>query len=175
MFNRGQNQKNKQELVQDLNYSYGILMMTMSSVESLFNEVMGQKNYYQQKKFGSYDKFNYSYKNINELRSQLSTHLMIMRNSLKEFNKVNGGKFEWDFPPNYSRDQFMNDINIFGNGFKEKGDKDSFDLVNDLYRIVVEKNDSSLTIDKKNFDVQYSKEQQAQFNKNVVKDGMLAG
>lgn len=64
-------------------------MMTLSTLESLEASYSKVQIKWEEKRFGYYDKVNYSDKNFAELKSQLQSHLRLMKASRQCFEEDN--------------------------------------------------------------------------------------
>ena len=80
-FTQTQKQKNsqKQSLLSDQHYSNNMCMMALSTLESADKMCKNQDLSSKSKVYGHYDKFDFSHKNKQELKSQLQTQLYVMR------------------------------------------------------------------------------------------------
>jgi hypothetical protein len=79
--------KQKQNMIVDQNYSNNIMMMIMSTLESLAAAMNSKSVKREDKMYGHYDKVNYDNKNFIELKSQLRVHLNIFKASKDCFEK----------------------------------------------------------------------------------------
>ena len=81
--NRGTNtQTQSQKMIVDQNYANNIVFMGLSTVEEVIKKMGGLTG---EKKFGRYDKVKYDQKNLQELKSQLQVHLMLIKSSKQCF------------------------------------------------------------------------------------------
>jgi hypothetical protein len=84
------NQKQKQKVLQDQEFSNHTLCTALSTVESLYISMLGKHNsHYYKKVFAKYDAVDYQDKTIAELKSQLQCHLDILKTSIMLFEREN--------------------------------------------------------------------------------------
>jgi hypothetical protein len=70
--------------VVEQNYSNNILFLTLSTLESIYWKLQGSDISKEKKKFGNYDKVDYSSKTLPELIKQLGTNLYLLRVSKQQ-------------------------------------------------------------------------------------------
>ena len=95
-------QINKQAQTVDQNYANNILFMALSTLESIEQRLKDGKRapVREQKEFGRYDKHDYSYKELAELKAQLRNNVMLLAYSKRAFEKTYGSG-SYVLPSNY--------------------------------------------------------------------------
>lgn len=124
----------KQSLILDQHYANNILFTTMSTIEQIIKIIHG--NY--QKKFNYYDKYDYNYKNLLELKTQLKLHLTIMKASKKTFNQEHG-QSNFKLPTNFNMEKVIQELDSYKAFFMEKKEQDCLEMVQDLKNILLNK------------------------------------
>lgn len=86
----------------DQNYANNILFMALSTLESIEQRLKDGKHTpaREHKEFGRYDKHDYSYKELAELKAQLRNNVMLLAYSKKAFEKTYGAG-SYVLPSNY--------------------------------------------------------------------------
>lgn len=95
--NQAQNQV--QKMIVDQNYANNIVFMGLSALEQIYQKMEGLSH--TKKKFGGYDKANYDYKSLDELKSQLQVNLMLLKAS-KECFVQEYGNSAYKLPAQYN-------------------------------------------------------------------------
>jgi len=173
-YNNYQNQnsmmKSNLKVIQDQNFSNETFFMAMSSLESLSDYFSKQGNNFSNKMFREYDRFNYSSKSDLELKSQLSTHILLLQAS-KQTWQMENPSVKWKLPNNFPKEKSVDFINHAIQTFKTHGEKDCVRMCEDMLDILNDKL-HGLNIDKMSFNPEYSQKEKDIHRKNLLKNGI---
>ncbi len=121
----------------DQNYANGILFMAMSTIETLESKVRDkdQRVTRDRKEFGSYDRHDYSAKEVSELKGQLRNNVMLLANSKMAF-ELTYDKGSYQLPTNYDMKKVLDRLEDFRVSFDRLKENDCKNLVNDIIKIL---------------------------------------
>lgn len=163
--------QSKQKVILDQHYSNNIFMTVMSTLESLEALFKNSQIKRQEKMYGYYDKVRFDDKNIQELKSQLQTQLVLLKASRQVFQQQNPSE-KYQHPDSFNKQKIKGELAYFSNVFKS--DPQILGMCRDFERINEGDFNGKMKFQDNKFDLKYSEKQKISHQKGIFGRGVQA-
>jgi hypothetical protein len=142
--------------------------MGLSTVEEIVNKAQGAQR---AKKFEKYDKADYSWKNLDEMKSQLQVHLMLLKTSKQCFDEEYGPR-SYQLPSQFNEARVIDQLKKYEAILRDQW-SDVALMVQDFAKII-QGDYHDLHFEKVSYTVEYSEKEKKQNEKALFRQGVDA-